>query len=57
MTAVTHHSVHMPAAMVPAVHWTEKFLAAVFFAVLAPLAFAILILSGLILATGISSIF
>jgi hypothetical protein len=33
----------------------ERFLGAVFFTVLAPLAFAILILSGLILAMGISS--
>ncbi len=57
MTALTHHSVHMPEAMVPAVHWMERFLGAVFFTILAPLAFAVFILSGLILALGLANIF
>ena len=56
MTAVTHHTVHMPEAVVPAVHWLKRFLGAVFFTVLAPLAFAIFILSGLILALGLANI-
>lgn len=56
MTAMTHHTIHMPAKVTPAVHWLEKFLGAVFFTVLAPLAFAIFILSGLILALGLANI-
>jgi hypothetical protein len=42
----------MPASVAPAVHWLERFLGAFFFTVLAPLAFAIFVLSGLILARG-----
>ena len=56
MTAVTHHSVHMPETMVPAVQWMERFLDAVFFTVLAPLAFAVFIVSGLILALALANI-
>jgi hypothetical protein len=56
MTAVTHHAVHMPEAMAPAVHWLERLLGAVFFTVLAPLAFAIFIVSGLVLALGLANI-
>ena len=56
MTATTHHTVHLPAAVTPAVHWLEKFVGAVFFTVLAPLAFAVFILSGLILALGLANI-
>jgi len=56
MTAMTHHTIHMPAAVTPAVHWLEKFLGAVFFTVLAPLAFAIFILSGMILALGLANL-
>ncbi len=56
MIATTHHAVHMPESMVPAVHWMERFLGAVFFTVLAPLAFAAFIVSGLILALGLANI-
>ncbi|MEQ1857502.1 MAG: hypothetical protein ABL963_13670 [Longimicrobiales bacterium] len=56
MTALTHHSLHMPAAVAPTVHWLERFAGAVFFTVLAPIAFAIFIVSGLILALGLASI-
>jgi len=55
MTAMTH-TVHLPAKVAPAVHWLEKFMGAVFFTVLAPLAFAIFILSGLILALGLANV-
>jgi hypothetical protein len=56
MAAATHHTVHMPAAVTPAVHWLERFLGAVFFTLFAPLAFAIFILSGLILALGLANL-
>lgn len=56
MTAVTYHTVHMPETMVPAVHWLERFLGAVFFTMLAPLAFAVFVLSALILALGLANI-
>ena len=56
MTAVTHHTVHMPESVKPALHWVEKFVGAVFFTILAPLAFAIFLLSGLILALGLANV-
>ncbi len=56
MTTATHHTVHMPEAMVPAVHWFERFVGAVFFTLLAPLAFAVFIVSGLVLALGLANI-
>jgi hypothetical protein len=56
MTAMTQHTVHMPANAAPAVRWLEKLVGAVFFTVLAPLAFAIFILSGLILALGLANV-
>lgn len=56
MTTLTHHTIHMPESVAPTVHWLERFLGAVFFTILAPLAFAIFILSGLILALGLANI-
>ena len=56
MMVLAHRAVHMPTSFSPAMHRLERLLEAVFFTVLAPVAFAILILSGLIVAMGLSSV-
>jgi hypothetical protein len=56
MTTLKHHTVHLPESMAPTVHWLERFFGAVLSTVLAPLAFAIIIVSGLLLALGLANI-
>jgi hypothetical protein len=55
MAAVMHH-VHVPVAMSHAAHQLEKVLWATLFALVPPVAFALLILSGLLLALAISKV-
>ena len=55
MAAVMHH-VHVPVAMSHAAHQIEKALSAALFALLPPLAFGLLIVSGLLLALGLAKI-
>jgi hypothetical protein len=55
MSAAQHHEIHLP-PVAPAVHWLERLIGAVFFTILAPLAFAVFILSGLILALGLANL-
>lgn len=56
MATVLHHEIHMPAAVAPTVHWLERLGGAVFLTLIAPIAFAILIVSGLLLAIGVSTV-
>lgn len=56
MATVLHHEVHLPHAVAPTVHWLERVAAAVFFTILAPVAFAIFIVAGLLLAMGIANL-
>ena len=56
MVTVLHHEIHLPAAVAPTVHWLERLGGALFLTILAPVVFAILILSGLVLAIGVSTL-
>jgi hypothetical protein len=56
MASVMHHTIHVPAFMSRSVHSLEKLLGAALLALLPPLAFALLIVSGLLLALGVSKI-
>ena len=56
MVTVLHHEIHMPAAVAPTVHWLERLGGALFLTILAPVVFAILLVSGLLLAIGISTV-
>lgn len=56
MATVLHHEVHLPHAIAPTVHWLERVAGAVFFTILAPVAFAIFIVAGLLLAMGIANL-
>lgn len=56
MATVLHHEIHMPAAVAPTVHWLERVGGALFLTVLAPIVFAILLVSGLLLAIGVSTV-
>lgn len=55
MAAAVHH-LHVPAPVSRAAHGFEKVLCATLFTLLPPVAFALLILSGLLLALGVSRI-
>ena len=55
MVTVLHHEMHVPAAVAPTVHWLERVGGALFFTILAPVLFAIVIVSGLLLAIGVAS--
>jgi hypothetical protein len=55
MAAVMHH-VHVPVAMSRTAHQVEKVLWATLFALVPPVAFALLILSGLLLALALGKI-
>ena len=56
MATILHHEIHMPAAVAPTVHWLERLGGALFLTILAPVVLAILILSGLLLAIGLSAV-
>ena len=56
MAAVMHHHVHVPASMSRAAHGLERVVWGALFALLPPVAFALLILSGLLLALGLAAI-
>ena len=56
MATVLHHEVHLPHAVAPTVHWLERVAGAVFFTILAPVAFAVFIVAGLVLAMGIANL-
>jgi hypothetical protein len=51
------HITHVPASMTMGVHRLEKLLGAVLFTFLPPVAFAMLILSGLLVALTVSKLF
>ena len=54
--AAAVHRLHVPAPVSRAAHGFEKVLCATLFTLLPPVAFALLILSGLLLALGVSRI-
>lgn len=56
MVAATHHTIHVPDSIVRGVHTTERAAGALFFALLAPVLFALTILSGLLLALGLGAV-
>jgi hypothetical protein len=56
MTAVLHHHLHVPVSVNRAAHGVEKVFYATLFTLLPPVAFAMLILSGLLLALGVAAI-
>jgi hypothetical protein len=57
MAAVMHHHhVHVPASVSRAAHGVERVVWGALFALLPPVAFALLILSGLLLALGLAKI-
>jgi hypothetical protein len=56
MATVLHHEVHLPPAVAPTVHWLERVAGALFFTLLAPIAFAALILGSLLLALGVANV-
>jgi hypothetical protein len=56
MAAVTHHRFHVPASVSRAAHGVERVAYSTLFALLPPVAFAMLILSGLLLALGLAAI-
>jgi hypothetical protein len=56
MLATTHHSIHFPVPVVSGFHKFERLMGAVFFTVLAPVAFALAIVAGLVLAMGLAAL-
>ncbi|MEX2049064.1 MAG: hypothetical protein WEB90_05760 [Gemmatimonadota bacterium] len=56
MVTTTHHMTHVPAPVVNGVHIIERVFGAVFFTVLAPVAFALAIVAGLALAIGLGAL-
>jgi hypothetical protein len=56
MVATTHHSIHFPVPVVSGFHKFERMVGAVFFTVLAPVAFALAIVAGLALAIGLGAL-
>ena len=56
MAAVLHHHLHVPASVSRVAHGLERVACGTLFALLPPVAFAILILSGLLLALGLAAI-
>jgi hypothetical protein len=56
MTAVMHHAIHVPASVHRTAQRLEKLVSAVLFTLLPPLVFAVLILSGLLVATAVSKV-
>jgi hypothetical protein len=56
MAAVTLHHLHVPPSLSRAAHDLERVAYATLFALLPPVAFAMLILSGLLIALGLASI-
>jgi hypothetical protein len=56
MAAVMHHHLHVPASLSRAAHGLERVAYSTLFALLPPVAFAMLILSGLLLALGLAAI-
>jgi acyl dehydratase len=53
MSALTHHAIHFPTPVAKGFHTFERLAGAVFFTVLAPVLFAVAIVSGLLLAMGV----
>jgi hypothetical protein len=51
-----HHHLHVPASVQRVAHRSEKLLAVTFFTLLPPVVFALMIVSGLLLALGLSRI-
>jgi hypothetical protein len=56
MAAVMHHTIHVPESMRASARWLDKFFEAVLFTLLPPVAFAMLIVSGLLLALAVSKL-
>jgi hypothetical protein len=56
MAAVMHHHVHVPVSVSRAAHGLERVVCGALFTLLPPVAFALLILSGLLLAMGLAAI-
>jgi hypothetical protein len=56
MAAVMHHHLHVPESLSRAAHGLERVAYSTLFALLPPVAFAMLILSGLVLALGLAAI-
>jgi hypothetical protein len=56
MAAVMHHTIHIPASLSTTLHRFEKLVGAMLLTLLPPLAFAMLILGGLLLATAVSKL-
>jgi hypothetical protein len=56
MATILHHEIHMPPAVAPTVHCLERLGGALFLTILAPVVFAILIVSGLLLALGVATV-
>jgi len=54
MVATTHHSIHFPTPI--ALGAVERLFGAVFFTILAPIAVALAIVSGLVLAMGLAAL-
>ena len=55
MAAIVHH-LHVPASIHRAAQRSEKLLAVTFFTILPPVVFALMIVSALLLALGLSRI-
>jgi hypothetical protein len=56
MVATTHHSIHCPTPIAHALRAVERLFGAVFFTILAPIAVALAIVSGLVLAMGLAAL-
>jgi len=54
--AAIMHAIHVPASVSRTAHRLENFVGAVLFTLLPPLVFAMLIISGLLLAAAVSKI-
>jgi len=56
MATMTHHAIHFPAFVGRTAHGLEKLVAAVVFTLVPPLVFAMLLISGLLLALAVSKV-
>jgi hypothetical protein len=56
MAAIVHHTIHVPDSMSRGARRLEKLMEAVVLTLLPPVAFAMLIISGLLLALAISKL-
>ena len=56
MAATTHQPIHLPPSGFSAVHTMQRVVGAIFFTILAPVAFAIFMLAALVLALGLANL-